>query len=93
MYVGVQVSVPAVFPGPGVNTALLPAGRPERSAVRDAIGSPSSSPACTVTVTGLVSVAGTLDGAVTAGGRSTPVTVIAVVSAPESALAAVNVTV
>ena len=47
---GVQVSRPVVLPAPGVNTALLPAGSAERSAVSDVMASPSASLAVMSTV-------------------------------------------
>ena len=85
--------MPDVFPEPGVKTALLPAGRPERSAVSDAIGSPSASAACTAIESAPASSTDAVAGAVTAGARSRLATAITVLPAPESALAAVNVTV
>ena len=89
---GVQVRVPEVFPAPVVNTALFPAGNPVRFAVRELIASPSGSDAVTDTVTCVPTDALAVAGALTAGARSTLVTVIAVVAEPESALLAVNVT-
>src|SRR5438045_6175748 len=43
LYVGVQVSVPVVSPGPGVKTALLPAGSLERFALSELSGCPPRS--------------------------------------------------
>ena len=58
----------------------------------DVIASPSGSEAVTETVSRLPACTVAVAGAVTAGARSTSVTVIAVVAEPESTLAAVNVT-
>src|SRR5258706_7733305 len=90
---GVHVKVPEVLPGPAANTALFPAGRAERSAVKDAIASPSGSEAVTVNVSSTCSVPVTAAGAPTEGARSTLVTVIEVDAEPERALEAVNATV
>jgi hypothetical protein len=56
------------------------------------MGSPSGSATVTLTVRRPFSATEAVAGAVTTGGRSTLVTVMAVVSAPLSALLAVNVT-
>ena len=48
MKVGVHVSVPAVWPGLVVNTALLPLGSADRLAVSEPIASPSGSVAVNV---------------------------------------------
>ena len=53
MGLGVQVSAPAVRLAFGVNTALCPAGSPLKSAVSDAIASPSGSAAVTFNVNGV----------------------------------------
>ena len=86
---GVQVSVPVVFPDPGVNVA--PAGCPE--AASEAIASPSGSEAVTFTVIWLSAFPFAVAGAVTSGARSTLVTVITVLAEPVKAFEAVNVTV
>ena len=80
-------------PGPGVNTALFRAGRLERSAVSDVIASPSGSAARMLTVSGLDSTPKAAAGAVTAGARSTLVTVMTVAAVPDRAFAAVKRTV
>src|SRR5262245_41954916 len=67
---GVQVKVPAVFAALGVKVALWPAGRPETSATREAIASPSGSEAWTVKLIGAPSLAPAVAGAVTIGARS-----------------------
>jgi hypothetical protein len=90
---GVHTSVPDVLPAPAVNTASWPGGRLERSAVSDAIGFPSASAAVTGTVIACPAASPTKAGAVTAGARSTLLTVITVLATPWSALAAVNCTV
>jgi hypothetical protein len=51
------------------------------------------SPACTVTVTGFASSTAAVAGAAMVGARSVLLTVITVLAEPESALAAMNVTV
>ena len=86
---GVQLSVPLVLPAPGVKVA--PAGSPV--ALSEAIASPSGSAAVTSTVSGAPSAPETVAGAVTTGARSVSPIVISVLEAPESALAAVKVTV
>src|SRR5262245_53861894 len=92
LVVGVHVSVPDVLRGPGVNTALFPAGSAETSAVSDVIASPSWSAAVTFTVTCWPCGPETEAGAVTTGARSTCAIVIAEPADPESALDALNVT-
>ena len=87
MKVGVQVSVPEVLPAPGVNTALCRAGRPERSAVSEVIAWPSGSAAVTLTVSWCCSPTPAVAGAVTTGGRSTVIAVVADrVRPPETAV-------
>ena len=62
------MNVPAVREALATNAALLPAGRPETSAVNEVIGSPSGSAAVTLIVTGLFSAPEAWAGAVTTGG-------------------------
>src|SRR5438093_10758505 len=68
--VGVQVSVPDFWSAAGVNTALLPAGRPARLAVSEPIAWPSGSAAVTFTVIGRFRTTLAAAGAVTTGAWS-----------------------
>src|SRR5437867_12297132 len=68
--VGVQVSVPLLLSGLGENTALLPAGRLERSAVSEPTESPSGSAAVTFNAIAAFSATTTVAGEATTGGRS-----------------------
>jgi hypothetical protein len=81
--------VPAVFEAFFVNVAPAPMAVP--AAVRFVMASPSGSDALTVNVRSAFSEVEAVAGAVTTGARSSP-TVMNVVAVPESALAAVNVT-
>jgi hypothetical protein len=85
---GVQLSVPLVLPGPGVNVA--PEGTPV--AVSEVMGSPSGSVTVKFRVRRWPSATEAVAGAVTTGARSTLVTVMAVELEPASAFLAVNVT-
>ena len=64
------MSVPDFFAAPTVNTALLPSGSPEKSAVSASIASPSGSLAVMFTVRTWLSFPLTDAGAVTTGARS-----------------------
>ena len=88
MNVGVQLSVPLVFPAPAANVA--PAVMAVPDAVSEAIAGPSASDAETSTVRSEFSLTEAVAGAVTTGAPPAP-TVIAVEAEPESAFAAVNV--
>ena len=73
-----------------VNTALLPAGSPDTSAVNEVIASLSGSDAETLNEIGPFSLPDLVAGAVTTGARSTFVIVIAVEAVADSAFTAVN---
>jgi hypothetical protein len=88
---GVHEKVPLVLPAPAVNVLPVVAG--EEAAVNEVIAWPSGSTAVTVKLINSFSLPRTVAGAVTTGARSTLFTVIVVVAVPESAFAAVNVTV
>src|SRR5438128_3993834 len=62
--------MPVRLPGPGVNVAPLPEGKPERSAMRLVIGSPSGSTTDTPTVIGWSFATVIASGALITGGRS-----------------------
>jgi hypothetical protein len=87
---GVHVSVPEVFPPPGVNVA--PAVMADPEAVRDVMVSPSGSDAVTLTVSSDPSAPEAVAGAETVGARSVLAMLIAVDADPESTLDAVKVT-
>jgi hypothetical protein len=87
---GVHVSVPEVFPPPGVNVA--PAVMADPEAVRELMASPSGSDAVTLTVSSDPSAPLAVAGAETVGARSVLAMVTAVVADPESTFEAVKVT-
>ena len=89
MKVGVQESVPLVFPAPAANVAPAVMAVPE--AVSEAIAGPSASDAETVKLKSEFSFTDAVAGAVTIGGLPAA-TVIAVEAEPERAFEAVNVT-
>ena len=74
-----------------VNDAVPP-GSPLRSAVKEAMASPSGSTALTLSVNGWPSAAAAAAGALTTGARSTFPTATEVVADPASEFVAVNVT-
>src|ERR1700741_4395021 len=86
--VGVQASVPLVFPAPAANVA--PAVTAEPAAVSEVIAGPSASDAVTLIVRSEFSFTDAVAGAVTTGGLPAA-TVIDVEAEPERAFAAVNV--
>jgi hypothetical protein len=86
--VGVQVSVPLVFPAPAANVA--PAVMAEPVAVSEVIAGPSASDAVTLIVRSEFSFTDAVAGAVTIGGLPAA-TVIDVEAEPDRAFAAVNV--
>jgi len=86
--VGVQESVPLVFPAPATNVA--PAVTAVPVAVSEAIAGPSASAAVTLIVRSEFSFTEAVEGAVTTGGLPAA-TVIEVEAEPESAFEAVNV--
>ena len=88
MNVGVQVSVPLVFPAPAANDA--PAVMAVPAAVSEVIAGPSASVAETVKLRSEFSFTEAVAGAVTTGGLPAP-TVIEVEAEPDKAFAAVNV--
>jgi hypothetical protein len=88
---GVHEKVPDVLPAPAVKVLPVVAG--EEAAVNELIASPSGSFADTVKVISEFSAPEAVAGAVTVGARSTLFTVTTVDAVPESAFAAVKVTV
>jgi len=90
--VGVHVNVPDVCASFEAKAPSLPAGKLARSAVSEAIASPSGSDADTVNVISVCSAPLAVPGAVTTSARSTFVTVIDVDADPASAFAAVKLT-
>ena len=89
MNVGVQESVPLVFPAPAANVAPAVMAVPE--AVSEEIAGPSASDAVTLTVRSEFSFTEAVAGAVTTGGLPAA-TEMDVDAEPERAFAAVNVT-
>ena len=85
--------MPAVRVAFGVNTALLPTGSSDRSAVSDEIRSPSRSPAVMLSDSCWVSVTDAVAAADTAGARSTlPTSTGTIVEPAPPALLAMNET-